>query len=109
MELKKLVKKYFKLFSEKNEKELFKMFDNKITLLDWENYVSGKKKVCEVNKNIFKELKNIQVKPLNIYKERNTIIAEIIIKINKKDLLKVVDIISFNKKKKIISIKAFKM
>lgn len=109
MELKKLVKEYFKFFSEKNEKELFEMFDNKITLLDWENYASGKKKVCEVNKNIFKQLKNIQVKPLKIYKERNTIIAEIIIKVNRKDLLKVVDIISFNEKKKIISIKAYKM
>ena len=109
MDLKYLAKKYFKLFSDKNEKKLFEMFDKKITLSDWEIRVSGKKKVCKANRDIFSKVKNIRVKPINIYNEKNTIIAELRINVNKKIILHVVDIITFNKNKKIISIKAFKM
>ena len=36
MKIKNLAKKYFKLFSKKDEENLFKMFDEKIILKDWE-------------------------------------------------------------------------
>ena len=39
------------------KKKLFEMFDKKITLSDWEIRVSGKKKVCKANRDIFSKVK----------------------------------------------------
>ena len=109
MKIKILAKKYFRLFSEKDEENLFKMFDEKITLKDWEISVINKKNVIKANKKIFKKFKKIQVTPEQIYQDKNTIIAEIKIKLNNKVSINVLDILKFNKKYKIVSIKAYKL
>tara|TARA_B100000963_G_scaffold203078_1_gene176863 strand:+ start:752 stop:1081 length:330 start_codon:yes stop_codon:yes gene_type:complete len=109
MKIKILAKKYFRLFSEKDEENLFKMFDEKITLKDWEISVINKKNVIKANKKIFKKFKKIQVTPEQIYQDKYTIIAEIKIKLNNKVSINVLDILKFNKKYKIVSIKAYKL
>ena len=99
---------YFKLFSEKNIKELSKLFSDDIELRDWENSSSGKSNVILVNKKIFDSVESINAKPKNIYQDGNVIIAELDILINGKEKILVVDIISFNESAKICRINAFK-
>ena len=99
---------YFKTFSEKNINGLSEMFDDNVTLRDWNKNYQGIKSVLEENLNIFQNVKTINAIPLNIISENNFVVAELKIIINGDEELKVVDMIEFNKKGKIISIKAFK-
>jgi len=59
-------------------------------------------------KKIFNSVDSIKVTPLNIFQDKLVMTCEIDILINKKDKLKVVDIITFDEDKKIISISAYK-
>ena len=99
---------YFKIFSEKNINGLSEMFADNVTLRDWNKNYQGIKSVLEENLNIFQNVKTINAIPLNIISENNFVVAELKIIINGDEELKVVDMIEFNKKGKIISIKAFK-
>ena len=98
---------YFKTFSEKNIDGLREMFDDNVTLRDWNKNYQGIKSVLEENLNIFQNVKTINAIPQNIISENNFVFAELKIVVNN-DELNVVDLIEFNKKGKIISIKAFK-
>ena len=98
---------YFKTFSEKNIDGLREMFDDNVTLRDWDIDKKGIESVLKANLNIFQNVKTINVIPQNIISENNFVFAELKIFVND-DELKVVDLIEFNKKGKIISIKAFK-
>tara|TARA_B100002051_G_scaffold215992_1_gene208410 strand:+ start:277 stop:612 length:336 start_codon:yes stop_codon:yes gene_type:complete len=99
---------YFKIFSEKNINGLREMFDDNVTLRDWEIDKQGIENVLKANLNIFQNVKTIKAIPQNIVSENNFVFAELKIIVNGDEELKVVDIIEFNKKGKIISIKAFK-
>ena len=98
---------YFKTFSEKNIDGLREMFDDNVTLRDWDIDKKGIESVLKANLNIFQNVKAINAIPQNIISENNFVFAELKIVVND-DELKVVDLIEFNKKGKIISIKAFK-
>ena len=84
------------------------MFDDNVTLRDWDIDKKGIESVLKANLNIFKNVKTINAIPQNIISENNFVFAELKIVVNDDDVLKVVDLIEFNKKGKIISIKAFK-
>ena len=99
---------YFKTFSEKNIDGLREMFDDNVTLRDWDIDKKGIESVLKANLNIFQNVKTINAIPQNIISENNFVFAELKIVVNDSDELKVVDLIEFNKKGKIISIKAFK-
>ncbi len=99
---------YFKTFSEKNIDGLREMFDDNVTLRDWDIDKKGIESVLKANLNIFQSVKSINAIPQNIISENNFVFAELKIVVNDDDELKVVDLIEFNKKGKIISIKAFK-
>tara|TARA_B100000401_G_scaffold351839_1_gene249456 strand:+ start:272 stop:607 length:336 start_codon:yes stop_codon:yes gene_type:complete len=99
---------YFTIFSEKNINGLREMFDDNVTLRDWDIDKQGIENVLKANLNIFQNVKTIKVIPQNIVSENNFVFAELKIIVNGDEELKVVDIIEFNKKGKIISIKAFK-
>ncbi len=98
---------YFKIFSEKNINGLREMFDDNVTLRDWDIDKKGIESVLKANLNIFQNVKTINAIPQNIISENNFVFAELKIVVNN-DELNVVDLIEFNKKGKIISIKAFK-
>ena len=98
---------YFKTFSEKNINGLREMFDENVTLRDWDIDKKGIESVLEANLNIFQNVKTINAIPQNIISENNFVFAELKIVVNDDEELKVVDLIEFNKKGKIISIKAF--
>ena len=106
--IKDIALSYFKTFSQKNIKGLRDLFDDNVTLRDWDINKTGIEKVLEANLNIFQNVKTIHIIPQNIICENNFISAELKIIVNDEEELKVVDLIEFNKKGKIISIKAFK-
>ncbi len=108
MSIKKIIKIYQDAFNNQDIDKLGSLFDNKVKLQDWDIKVSGKKKVIEANKNIFKSVKNIKCIPLETIISGKIAVCEVNILVNKKKI-NVVDIIKFNKKNRIISIKAFKI
>lgn len=108
MNLINITKLYFQYFSEKDIENLELLFSENIRLVDWEINVIGKKNVIEANKKIFNTVDSIKVTPLNFFQDKLVMTCEIDILINKKDKLKVVDIIKFNEDKKIINISAYK-
>ena len=105
--LKYKVKRYFKSFSNRDIKALSSLFSKKISLRDWKIKAQGLKNVLKENEKIFKNCRSIQVKPIKIFQEKKTIIAELCICINKSKNLLVIDVIEFDKKNKIKSIRAY--
>ena len=99
---------YFTIFSEKNVDGLREMFDDNVILRDWDIDKKGIESVLKANLNIFQNVKTIKAIPQIIISENNFVFAELKIVVNDDDELKVVDLIEFNKKGKIVSIKAFK-
>ena len=83
------------------------MLSNDVQLKDWEIEEKGVENVLKVNKNIFESVKSIEVTPVKIYVEKNIVIAQLLININK-EVLHVVDIIEFNKSGMISSIRAYR-
>jgi len=109
MSLIKTAKKYFKTFSNKDLSGLEKMFSRYVSLKDWEIEAIGIEEVLKANKKIFESVDSINVNPLKIYNDGNTIIAEINISINNREtILSIVDIIQFNDEGMITEIRAFK-
>mgnify|MGYP001462137315 CR=1 FL=1 len=106
--LKDIALSYFKTFSEKNIDGLREMFDDNVTLRDWDIDKKGIESVLNANLNIFQSVQTINAIPRNIISENNFVFAELKIVVNNDEELKVVDLIEFNKKGNIISIKAFK-
>ena len=108
MDLKKITLNYFKEFSEKNISSLEKYFAKDIVLKDWEIAEFGIDSVIKANNNIFNNVDNIFVEPLNLYREDNTVISELKIVINNSEILNVLELIEFNEDKKIKRIFAYK-
>jgi len=106
--LKELVLEYFDSFGKKNISLIEFMFSEDITLRDWEINVVGKCDVLNATQNIFNSVDAIEVTPLHVYCEENTVIADLKIVINGTDVLSVVDIIEFDDDRKIIGIRAYK-
>ena len=102
-------KYYFRIFANKNLDKLEKLFTKDKILIDWENKIIGKKKVLNFCRNLF-EKNEIKIKVIKIYtlKNRYTTSCQIEITLNKKNYLRVVDIIYFNKNYKIKKIEAYK-
>ena len=107
MDLKQLANTYFEIFSRKDLNGLVAGFDNNITLRDWENVADGIESVTAVYKLIFDSVETIQVTPIAVYQDGNTVAAELEILINGIEKIFVTDIISFNGDK-IASVRAYK-
>tara|TARA_B100000900_G_C20401309_1_gene642869 strand:- start:469 stop:798 length:330 start_codon:yes stop_codon:yes gene_type:complete len=108
MELKEIVKSYFDIFSNKDIQNLKNLFSNDIILKDWEIEANGIDEVIEANLKIFNSVETINVTPQEIYQDNFVMICIIDVLINKKEKLKVIDIIKFNKNKKIEKISAYR-
>lgn len=90
---------YFDAFSNKDLDKLATMFDDHITLRDWEVSASGKTAVLGANKHIFDSVETITVTPIKLYQDADTVAAEISIEVYDNDgettNLIVVDVIEF--------------
>ncbi len=105
--LKKLVKQYFKAFNIHSTDQLSKLFSKNIQLRDWDVNLKGINNVLLHNKKIFSNNKKIHVKIKDLSFNKKTVFAELLIQINKNKNINVIDIISYNDKNLIKSIKAF--
>jgi len=100
---------YFKNFSNKDIDSLREMFAEDVRLIDWEIAESGIEDVVKANQKIFDSVDSIIVKPMSIYHDgEDSFAAEILIVINDKEFLEVVDVIEFDEDGLINSIKAYK-
>ena len=109
MDNKEKVLKYFQYFSNKDIDSLSKMFSEDIRLVDWEIAETGKEEVIKANQRIFDSVETIQVKPLYFYyDDEDSFAVEILIVVNEKEFLEVVDVIRFNEDGLIDSVKAYK-
>jgi|TARA_B110000037_G_C16921924_1_gene424749 hypothetical protein len=100
---------YFKCFQKKDLEKLSNIFASTIYLEDWENKIKGKKKNLNFLKKIFnKNSFNIKIQKFFLHKTKKIISCQILITLNNKKKIKVIDIISFNKKLKITKIEAYK-
>ena len=106
-------KAYFKAFEEKNLDALKSMFTNDVSLIDWENNITGINNVIDFNKDIFSEHKSINVQIKNIFCSPldNVALCNILIKLIKEEEehdLSVIDILTFDSSGLIKQIKAQK-
>lgn len=85
------------------------MFSDEIVLSDPNIHCIGKKEVLNATQNIFNSAKSINIKVKDMYAEDSTVIAELEILMDENDLIKIVDILKFDKHNKIMSINAYKM
>ena len=99
--------KYFNYFENKDLENLSKIISTKINLTDWENRIEGKKNFLLFNKKFFKETNFIKIKILNIHIYNNICFCEILVTLNKKIKLNIIDVLTFNNKGLIKSIRAF--
>jgi hypothetical protein len=107
-DLKSLSLEYFYHFSCKDLDAVSRMFVSGSVLRDWENSAEGKVDVVAVYEKIFNSVKSIAVTPRALYKDGDTVIAELLISINDDEQILVTDIITFNEAGKIISVRAYK-
>lgn len=107
---KNLLIDYFNFFSKKDLKNISNMFSNDVKLFDWEISALGIDEVITANENIFNSVETVEVFLKNIYESetKHRFVCEIEIKINNNNLLKVIDIISFDENNKINLISAYK-
>jgi len=108
MDLKSICLEYFETFSRKDLDSLALMFTGDVVLRDWEINATGIDEVLAANKKIFDSVEYIHVMPLHLYRDANTVVAELSIVVSGAVHLRVVDIITFNDSGKISSIKAYK-
>ena len=108
MSRKLICTQYFQQFSQKNITWLAEHFAEEVTLRDWEISAIGKTSVLKANQGIFDGVTTIEIRPQALYEDYDIVAAELEIEINGKDILKVVDVIEFNKENKIRAIRAYK-
>ncbi len=102
-----LALKYFEAFAAKDVKRLFELLDPNVTLRDWEVEISGRDHVVGKMNEIFQAFDEIEVLPLRVYRENQTIIAELYISLDRENI-KVLDILEFSHDDKILAVRAFK-
>ena len=106
--LKNNVERYFKLFSSKNLIGLESQFSDDVILRDWDVFAEGKEEVIRANKNIFDSANSINITLKEFYQEDKVAVCLIDIEINQSEVIKVIDVIKFNKEFKIKEISAYK-
>jgi hypothetical protein len=106
--MEKLVKTYFEMFSKKDVQGLENLFSDEVILQDWDILAIGKKEVVQANKNIFNSVESISVTLNDVYLDGSAAICLIEILINNQEIIKVIDLIKFNSKNKIIEVSAYK-
>ena len=108
LRLLKLTKKYFEYFRNANINKLKDLFSDNIILTDWEIDIKEKKNVINQNILIFKNLKKFNLKIIKIDQINYKFFCQIEININQNNVVKILDIIEFNKKFMIKKIIAYK-
>lgn len=109
MDLVKLSTNYFTVWNSHNIENLKNIFSEDCSLRDWNINVSSINNVLSANQKIFDDVPDIKVEIISqhLSESTNTVAAEIIVHLNEKEKLKVVDVITFNQFGLISSIRAY--
>lgn len=105
---KDISREYFLAFAKKDIQSLARIFDQGIILTDWDNQANGIEEVLLIYEKIFSHMKNFDMKIINVCAEESIVITELMLKIEGRDSLKIVDVIKFTELGKIKSISAYK-
>jgi hypothetical protein len=100
--------KYFDAFGRADIAGVSDCLSDNVCLRDWSLDVSGIDSVLDEYSIIFRSLSNVDVCVVAMYEVEFTVIAELIITAEEIGSIKVVDILSFDDKGKIRSIRAYK-
>ena len=102
-------KYYFKCFQKKDINNLSNIFTDSVYLEDWENKIKGKKKLLSFLELVFSK-NSFKIKTQNFFFffSQKIVSCQILITLQNKEKIKVLDIISFNNKFKITKIEAYK-
>ena len=106
--LKDLSRKYFLAFAKKDFQSIAGMLQRDVVIEDWGNCADGIEEARLIYEQFFSCNSSIDIKIINMCSEGRTVMAELVLKIEGKDTLKVVDIINFTEIGKIKSIRAYK-
>lgn len=105
---KELCLAYLRKYADKDLKAMEAMFDDAIVLRDWKIRVKGKEGALKETQKNFETADSLEIEVLNTYENKDTVAAELKIIVDRTEELYVVDVITFNVKGKIISIRAYK-
>ena len=110
--LKKNALRYFETWNLHDVSRLKDLFAAEATLRDWDVEVAGRDAVVAANAKIFAAVPGIKIEVLTTHVAVNTttVVCEILVRTNneKGEVLKVVDVISFDEESKIVSVRAYK-
>ena len=108
----KLARVYFDTWNKHDLPGLRALLADDATLRDWDVEVAGRDAVVAANAKIFAAVPGIKIEVLTTHVAVNTttVVCEILVRTNneKGEVLKVVDVISFDEESKIVSVRAYK-
>ena len=110
--VKKAAMRYFEVWNQHDVPGLKSLLTAEATLRDWNVEKSGSEAVAKANAQIFADVPGIKIEVLTTHVAIHTLTAvcEILVRTNneKGEVLKVVDVISFDEESKIVSVRAYK-
>jgi ketosteroid isomerase-like protein len=109
MDLYQLTWKYFSAFENKDLDTLGDLYNENVSLIDWDIECQGAPKVLEANRSLFDTTENIKVDitRCSVDPMLLTAAAEIVITIDGQEII-VADIITYNQNGEIKNIRAYK-
>jgi ketosteroid isomerase-like protein len=108
-DLRALTQHYLASFSARDLFALEKCFSEDATLRDWDiGEVKGRGAVLDANRKIFANTKSIEARPLAIYVDGRTAVAELEIHVDGRFSLWVTDVITFDARDRIASVRAYR-
>ena len=107
MNLKALFTAYLSAYARKDVDAVSAMFSDNISLRDWKISVQGKALAIAETKTNFQSAKTIEILINNIYESSNAVAGELVITVDRTEILYVVDVVTFDGDGKIESIRAY--
>ena len=98
---------YLRKYAEKDLKAMESLFAEEIVLRDWKIRVIGKAEALRETRKNFEAANSIAIDVLSTYESMDTVAAELKITVDATEELYVVDVITFNPKGQITSIRAY--
>ena len=98
---------YLEAYAAKDLQQVSAMFSADIALRDWKISVVGKDAAMAETEKNFSSAKSIEINILATYESDNAVVGELRIVVDRAEVLHVVDVVSFNAKGQIASIRAY--
>jgi hypothetical protein len=100
--------RYFQSWTNKDIATLDLLMADNVVVTDWDGQAVGKQEVLKFNKTLFDKFESLNVDIIKIAIGQDTVMAEIRVIVNNKDVVNVVDVIDYDQDDKIKSIRAYK-